>query len=467
MRTRGRPRHPETLTPRQQDVLRLLRQGLTNEEIAGQLGISLDGVKFHVSDILRRLHVESRHEAAAWRPEPTRRPWALVVLPLGWVQKVKWSTAGYVASGTVVLSAAVGLGLLVWGVAQSMSNDNEPSRGVDADRIVAAGEIPVLPRGESQVLSYDTATGAIEELPFSAGEPAALSPDGSVIAIGVGTELVLTDISGAQNSLNRAEAGAEPTDWSQDGQRMLVVGSEGLRQLHVGSSQVNTPTRAITSAVTTLLQGNVQDAVWSPDERRVAFVRDQRLGVLDLSSGQTTMIAPDLTAMYLPYYYGRGHLTWSPDGETIAFAHWTPEEPVSQGRSDAYIVNADGSGLRRLTNSPRAKKDFAFSPDGKYLSFVQNTNDADRVRIVDVESGRQVADAPGVMSSPAPWIADDALLTNDYTGISLVRTDGTVRLLIASTAAVDPAADTQCTRSLVGWASGRIIFRNACYGRGN
>jgi hypothetical protein len=45
--------------------------------------------------------------------------------------------------------------------------------------------------------------------------------------------------------------------------------------------------------------------------------------------------------------------------------------------------------------------------------------------------------------------------------------DGTVPRLIGSTAAVDPMADTQCTRSLVGWASGRIIFRNACYGRGN
>ncbi|HXK33399.1 MAG TPA: LuxR C-terminal-related transcriptional regulator, partial [Dehalococcoidia bacterium] len=44
MGERGRPRHPETLTPRQYEVWLLLREGLTNEEIAARLGISPDGV---------------------------------------------------------------------------------------------------------------------------------------------------------------------------------------------------------------------------------------------------------------------------------------------------------------------------------------------------------------------------------------------------------------------------------------
>jgi DNA-binding CsgD family transcriptional regulator/dipeptidyl aminopeptidase/acylaminoacyl peptidase len=454
MNKRGRPRHPETLTPRQQDVLLLLRQGLTNEEIAGQLGISADGVKYHVSDILRRLHVESRHEAALWQPEPAaRRPWALAALPLGWVSKVKWSTAGYVAGGAVVTVAAVGLGLLLWGVVRSTTGD-ESTRGViDADRIVAASEIPLLPPGESQVLSYDTASGSLDVLPVSALEPSALSPNGSSIAIALGNQLLVSDLNGVQHTIDRTAAGAEPTDWSDDGQRMLVVGGEGLRVLRVD-----------TGRVATLLAGNVQDAVWSPDERRVAFVRDQRLGVLDLASGESSIIVPELTAIYLPYYYGRGHLAWSPDGETIAFAHWTAEEPVTQGRSDVYVVNTDGTGLRRLTDSTRAKASLAFSPGGEYLSYVQNTDAGDKLRIIEVESGRQVAlDAPAMMSFPTPWIADDALLTSDYSGVSLARTDGSVRLLIASAS----TGSAQCTRSLIGWASGRIIFRNACYGAGN
>jgi DNA-binding NarL/FixJ family response regulator len=52
--TRGRPRHDDILTPREWEVLELLREGLTNEEIAGRLGISFDTAKFHVSEILSK-----------------------------------------------------------------------------------------------------------------------------------------------------------------------------------------------------------------------------------------------------------------------------------------------------------------------------------------------------------------------------------------------------------------------------
>ena len=69
MNRRGRPPYPDVLTPRQWQVLALLREGLSNEQIALRLGISLDGVKFHVSEILGKLGVGSRNEAAAWEGE--------------------------------------------------------------------------------------------------------------------------------------------------------------------------------------------------------------------------------------------------------------------------------------------------------------------------------------------------------------------------------------------------------------
>ena len=76
MTTAGRTHvAPEPLTPRQQEVLELLRRGFTNEEIARHLGISLDGAKWHVSEIIGRLGVADRYEAARWRPEGERRPW--------------------------------------------------------------------------------------------------------------------------------------------------------------------------------------------------------------------------------------------------------------------------------------------------------------------------------------------------------------------------------------------------------
>ena len=69
MNRRGRPPYPDVLTPRQWQVLALLREGLSNEQIALRLGISLDGVKFHVSEILGKLGVGSRNEAAQWEGE--------------------------------------------------------------------------------------------------------------------------------------------------------------------------------------------------------------------------------------------------------------------------------------------------------------------------------------------------------------------------------------------------------------
>lgn len=66
MRRRGRPRHPDILTPREWEVLALLREGLSNPEIASRLGIGREGVKSHVSEILGKLDVENRYEAARW-----------------------------------------------------------------------------------------------------------------------------------------------------------------------------------------------------------------------------------------------------------------------------------------------------------------------------------------------------------------------------------------------------------------
>jgi DNA-binding CsgD family transcriptional regulator len=63
---RGRPPYDDILTPREWEVLDLLRLGLTNAEIAQRLGISEGGVKFHVQQILSKLGVGSRQEAARW-----------------------------------------------------------------------------------------------------------------------------------------------------------------------------------------------------------------------------------------------------------------------------------------------------------------------------------------------------------------------------------------------------------------
>ncbi len=55
-----------TLTEREKAVLTLITQGLANKEIGAQLQISKRTVEFHVGNILAKLHVSSRVEAAVW-----------------------------------------------------------------------------------------------------------------------------------------------------------------------------------------------------------------------------------------------------------------------------------------------------------------------------------------------------------------------------------------------------------------
>jgi two-component system, NarL family, response regulator LiaR len=57
------PEHPDPLTPREMDVLRLLAQGHSNKEIARTLQLVEETVKFHVRHILAKLGVQSRTQA--------------------------------------------------------------------------------------------------------------------------------------------------------------------------------------------------------------------------------------------------------------------------------------------------------------------------------------------------------------------------------------------------------------------
>lgn len=62
----GLPRNLPELTRREHTVLKLISTGRTNKEIAGTLGIAERTVEFHIGNLLAKLQVSSRTEAAVW-----------------------------------------------------------------------------------------------------------------------------------------------------------------------------------------------------------------------------------------------------------------------------------------------------------------------------------------------------------------------------------------------------------------
>jgi DNA-binding NarL/FixJ family response regulator len=61
------------LTPREEEVLNLVGEGLANKQIARRLGISEKTVKAHLTSVFQRIGVVSRTEAAIWWRDRRRR----------------------------------------------------------------------------------------------------------------------------------------------------------------------------------------------------------------------------------------------------------------------------------------------------------------------------------------------------------------------------------------------------------
>ena len=87
---------------------------MTNEQIAERLGISFAGARYYVAEILSKLGVSNRREAALWSPEPARARRFGVFGAL--FARITGSAAGKVAAAAV-LAAGVGvLAALLLGV---------------------------------------------------------------------------------------------------------------------------------------------------------------------------------------------------------------------------------------------------------------------------------------------------------------------------------------------------------------
>jgi DNA-binding CsgD family transcriptional regulator/catechol 2,3-dioxygenase-like lactoylglutathione lyase family enzyme len=73
-KARGRPADPDILTPAEWQDVDAVRQGLTNRQIARLRNVSIDAVKYHVSNALTKLGLTRRAQLRQWPGTAQRSP---------------------------------------------------------------------------------------------------------------------------------------------------------------------------------------------------------------------------------------------------------------------------------------------------------------------------------------------------------------------------------------------------------
>ncbi len=86
----------------------------------------------------------------------------------------------------------------------------------------------------------------------------------------------------------------------------------------------------------------------------------------------------------------------SPDGSTIAFVRRSTDMEADKGRTDLWLVGADGSAMRRLTEDPASDSSPRWSTDGRHLYFLSSRSGSSQIWRLDPAQGEpeQVSNLP-------------------------------------------------------------------------
>lgn len=160
--------------------------------------------------------------------------------------------------------------------------------------------------------------------------------------------------------------------WSPDGQKILFTRGSALTNMDIYVMNADG------SGINRLTEHPERDerAVWSPDGSQIAFVsqRDGHLTIwlMDPQGGNKRKLVQ-----------GR-EPAWSPDGRHIAFTSGQFE-----GNDEIYIIDIDGSNMRRVTQHKRFDWFPKWSPEGKRLAFCSERFGGQELMIAEAESGFQ------------------------------------------------------------------------------
>ena len=168
-------------------------------------------------------------------------------------------------------------------------------------------------------------------------------------------------------------------DWSTDGARLVFTVRGGETEPLYEYDLTTETSRQLFSCEDPCVGDD--EPVYAPDGTRVAFIRalgpfvpgpvgvgdvpsDCGLWIGELSSGAVTQITsntdPPCDREYNPH--------WSPDGSQFTYWRYPYEEGQPTG-TGVFVMNADGTGERRLTDPAMVAGEPDWSPDGEWIVF--------------------------------------------------------------------------------------------------
>ncbi len=306
----------ERLSERQCQILDGLAAGRSNSVIAGELGITLDGVKWHVSELLGETGCTNRLELAAWWQREAPRRAAPAFLP---VRILSHTTVGAAVRIAVVfaISAAIAAGIVVAASRRSSTGSLLVAAGT-------MGKLAYVQDGDIWVKALPD--GASEQITHHTGDQDAYSwlrwsPSGQWLGFFAGT----------QPGVMRAD-GSDPRNLEHD-------------------------------------------AVWAPSDDRFAMVDSTNAIVTENAdgAGRRTVVPPPSADEGVTTDVGG--LSWSPDGRWIAYG----ERKRQSGATPPYIaarlwlVSADGGAPTNVYDAGDPPQDdvglLGWSGDGHALLF--------------------------------------------------------------------------------------------------